>query len=72
MPGALKGEKKVTDPLELELWTVVSCHVGAEQVLRIEPRPLEEQLVFLTPSHLSRPSDYFLTVLSYNSLTDAH
>ena len=31
--------------MELELETVLSCHV----VLEIEPGPLEEQPVFLTP-----------------------
>lgn len=36
--SAGKGEKRVTGDLEVELWTVVSCHVG----------PLEEQQLFLT------------------------
>ena len=29
MPGACTGQKKASDPLELELQTVVSQHVGA-------------------------------------------
>lgn len=29
MPGALGGQKKVLDFLEMELQRVVSCHVGA-------------------------------------------
>ena len=27
--NACRGQKEVLDPLELELWMVVSCHVGA-------------------------------------------
>lgn len=27
VPGALHGQKKITDPLELELMVAVSCHV---------------------------------------------
>ena len=29
MPGAQGGQKMMSDPLELELLMVVSCHVGA-------------------------------------------
>ena len=34
VPGACGGLKRTLDPLELELWTAVSHHVG----LGIEPR----------------------------------
>lgn len=30
MPRACRGQKKAVDLVELELWMVVSCHVGAE------------------------------------------
>lgn len=30
MPSALGGQKKILDPLEQELWVVVSHHVGAK------------------------------------------
>ena len=30
MLGSCGGQKKISDPLELESQTVVSCHVGAE------------------------------------------
>lgn len=29
MPGAYGGEKRTSDPLDLELEKVISCHVGA-------------------------------------------
>lgn len=29
VPGDLRGPKRTSGPLELELWVVVSCHVGA-------------------------------------------
>ena len=46
---------RVSDPLELELQTVVSCHVDAEE---LNPGPLEEQSVLLTtePPHPPAPS----------------
>jgi hypothetical protein len=28
-PGALRGQQRALDPLELELWMVARCHVGA-------------------------------------------
>lgn len=37
-PGTLRGQKGAPDPLGLELQTVVSSHVDAEN-----PNPLEEQ-----------------------------
>ena len=43
IPGAFRDQKMLTDALELELQTVVSCHVGA--VLNVDP--LEGQSVLL-------------------------
>ena len=40
MPGAHGGQKKVSDPLELELKVVVSFYVGFWE---LNPGPLEEQ-----------------------------
>jgi hypothetical protein len=34
VPGACKGQRRASEPLERELQTVMSCHVGAG----IEPR----------------------------------
>ena len=42
MPGAVGGQKRVLDPLKLELKTVVRCHVDAENPIR---GPLEEHPV---------------------------
>lgn len=52
VPDAWGGQKWASEPLKLELWVVVSRHVG----------PLEEQLVFITTSHCS----CHLGVISYN------
>ena len=30
IPGAHRNQKRVLDPLELELWAAMSCYVGAE------------------------------------------
>lgn len=30
MPVACESQKRVSDPLELELQVIMSCHVGAE------------------------------------------
>lgn len=32
MPGAHRNQKKASDPLELELQTAMSCHVGAQNL----------------------------------------
>ena len=48
MPGACGGQKRASDPLELELQMVVSCCVGAE----INLGPLEEQRVLSHPISL--------------------
>ena len=29
MPGACRGQKKASDPMQLKLQTAVSCHTGA-------------------------------------------
>lgn len=49
-PGALGGQNRVTDPLELELWTVESRHVDQE----LQPLKCSEPL-----SHLSSPQPLF-------------
>ena len=41
IPGALRGEKRVSDPLKLDLQRIVSCHMG----VGLEPCPLQEQQV---------------------------
>ena len=55
------GQKRAVEPLEVELQTVVSCHVGA----RNQTQVLEEQLVFSAePSfHLTGPI-FFLSLHS--------
>ena len=52
---------KVSDPLELELQTVVSCHVGYWE---LNPYPLEEQSMQLTtePSSLQSSATRFYLV----------
>ena len=57
MPGAFRGQKRASDPLELEL-TVVVSHYGCWES---NPDPLQEQPVFLTLRHLSRPT-YFQNI----------
>lgn len=54
---------RVLDPLELELWTIVSCHVetGIEpQVFWKNLGLLEEQPVFLTPEPSLQAQGVFL------------
>lgn len=46
MPGAQEGQKTVSDPQELELQMVVSCHLYGSWELN--PDSLEERQVFLT------------------------
>lgn len=41
MPGACRGQKKLSDLLKLELQMVVGCQVGAGN--HQNPGPLEEQ-----------------------------
>ena len=45
MSGAYRGQKRALDPLELELQTVVNCHMGAGNQILI---PLKEQPLLLT------------------------
>lgn len=62
MPGAQEGQKKVPDPLDLELQSVLSCHVGAKVQSWV---PLQEQLVLLTAEPTVQPVP---TVLSLSTL----
>jgi hypothetical protein len=47
----VSGQKKASDPLEMGLHMVVSCHVDA----RNQPRTSEEQLVLLTTEPSVQP-----------------
>lgn len=44
MPGALRGQKKEVDSLEMELWMALSHRVGAEK----QTGPLQGQQTSLT------------------------
>lgn len=49
VPGAHGGERRALSPLELELWMVMDCYIGAEK----PTQPLQEQPVLLTLNHRS-------------------
>ena len=50
--GVLGGQKRVLDPLGLELQVAVSYHGGAGE---LNPGPLEEEPVLLTPEPSPQP-----------------
>lgn len=35
VPAACRGQEKVSDPIHVELWMVVSCHKGAENQTQV-------------------------------------
>ena len=49
--GTHGGQKRPSDPLELELWMAMSYHVGAGNQIR----PPKEQRILLTTQHLFNP-----------------
>lgn len=54
MPGACRGQKKLSDLLKLELQTAVGCSVGAGNHQNLGP--LEEQRVLSLPVSVHSPS----------------
>lgn len=62
MPGACRGQKKLSDLLKLELQMVVGCHVGAGN--HQNPGSLEEQRVLLTPGLSLLPPQHFSAELT--------
>lgn len=48
VPGACSGQKKASDPLELELAMAVSHSVSQCGCWELSPGPLQEQLALLT------------------------
>ena len=52
VPGACGGQKKASDPLELELQKVVSCRRGCRE---LGPGSLEEQPVLLIIERSPQP-----------------
>lgn len=65
MPGAFRGQKRVSDPLRLELQMVVSCHMDSGNWAWVLCKSSQCSKLL---GHLSRPHFYYL-LLSHASKT---
>lgn len=62
MPGAQEGQKQVSDPLDLELQSVLSCYVGAKVQIWVPTPTPQKQPVLLTAESALQPVPIFLSV----------
>lgn len=62
MPGTLRGQKEVSDPLELTLQTVVSSHISAKKQILSPLQELQAPLTTETSLQCGHPRVLMMNV----------